>query len=163
MEVDVRNRLVGVALGSALLLASSSGAVLWAQTDELSSEQVAPQQVESMVRSLMGIQPLLEAASRELQVARSEVEEQAIEREFVKTASEIVEQEGLTVSLYSQLMTLANHDPEFRDRIAYQLDLLNARDRPQYPSPPTTEPPRLPRQQQLPLNHADSSSPSMLR
>ena len=160
MKVDVKQGLWGAVLASAVLM---GGAALRAQTTGLTNEQVAPQQVEGLVRSLVGIQPLLEAASRELAVARSEVEEQAIEREFVQTAAEIVQQEGLTVGLYSQLMNLANHDPEFRDRVSYQLDRLNTRDQRQYSSPPETVPRRETRPQTLPLNRADRSSPSTLR
>ncbi|MGK7911275.1 MAG: DUF4168 domain-containing protein [Synechococcus sp.] len=146
---------IGALLAGTVVAGTSS---LQAQTATLTSEQVAPQQVEGLVRSLLSIQPLLETASRELQLAQSPVEEQAIERQFVETAADIVQQEGLTVGLYSQLMNLANQDPEFRDRVAYQLERFGAGQ-----ERPLTSPNLPPSPQTLPLNRANNSPPSRLR
>ncbi len=140
----------------------AEASLVQAQTATLTSEQVAPQQVEGLVRSLLSIQPLLETASRELQLAQSDVEERAIEREFIETAADIVQQEGLTVSLYSQLMNLANQDPKFRDRVAYQLDRFGAgQERPL--TSPNAPPQGGTRPPTLPLNRANNSPPSRLR
>ena len=151
--------LIGALLASTVLAEASP---VRAQTATLTNEQVAPQQVEGLVRSLLSIQPLLETANRELQLAHSDVEAQAIEREFVETAADIVQQEGLTVSLYSQLMNLANQDPEFRDRVAYQLERFGA-DRERSLTSPNVPPQRDTRPQTLPLNRANNSPPSRLQ
>ena len=151
--------LIGALIASTVMVGASP---LQAQTATLTNEQVAPQQVEGLVRSLLSIQPLLETTNRELQLAHSDVEAQAIEREFVKTAADIVQQEGLTVSLYSQLMNLANQDPEFRDRVAYQLERSGAgQERPL--TSPNVPSQRETRPQTLPLNRANNSPPNRLQ
>ena len=100
---------------------------------QVTSQQVTPEQIERLVRSLLSIQPLVDSADRELLAAGSVEEQQAIERQFVRSASEIVVGEGLSVELYGQLIHLANADPEFRGRVSTQLDLVQSEQPPLLP------------------------------
>lgn len=92
----------------------------------LAAADVTAEQVEQLARSLLAIQPLLVEANEDILQATSPDEQQAIEETFEAEAADIIEQQGLTVDTYQQMLVLANGDTEFKQRIAQQLDELQS-------------------------------------
>ncbi|MEO0802090.1 MAG: DUF4168 domain-containing protein [Cyanobacteria bacterium J06642_2] len=93
-------------------------------SEPLAAEDVTAEQVKQLARSLLAIQPLLVQANDEILQATSPAKQQDIEQAFEAEAVKIIEQQGLTVEAYRQMLMLANGDREFKQRVAQQLDEL---------------------------------------
>lgn len=93
-------------------------------TPQLTADQVTDEQVEQLVLALSEIEPLLRKASAELQANQDAAKRQQIEQQFESQATQVVESTGLTVEQYIQLVTLAQRDQEFGQRVNQQLEQL---------------------------------------
>lgn len=82
---------------------------------------IPSEKVSQFVHACVQVVKLIERREGELQGAETESESLRIEQEIEAEAMAIIEKAGLTRQEYLQLLTLANIDPEFGDRVATQL------------------------------------------
>ncbi|MBW4521821.1 MAG: DUF4168 domain-containing protein [Scytolyngbya sp. HA4215-MV1] len=82
---------------------------------------IPSEKVSQFVHACVQVVKLIERREGELQGAETESESLRIEQEIEAEAMAIIEKAGLTRQEYLQLLTLANIDPEFGDRVAAQL------------------------------------------
>lgn len=90
-------------------------------TPGLTAEQVTEEQVEQLVNILLKLDPLIREASNQLRETQNEDEYERIMQQTETKASRIVEEQGLTVPQYRELMTLANENPVLNQRIRVRL------------------------------------------
>ncbi|MGQ9836891.1 MAG: DUF4168 domain-containing protein [Cyanobacteriota bacterium] len=90
-------------------------------TPGLTAEQVTDAQVEQLVQILLELDPLIREASNQLRETQDEDEYEQIMQQTETEASRIVEEQGLTVPQYRELMTLANENPVLNQRIRVRL------------------------------------------
>jgi hypothetical protein len=95
-----------------------------AQPPSLQSEDVTDEQVDQLVAALLAIEPLVKQASTDLNQAETDQQRLQIEQQFERQATGIVEDNGLTVDQYRQLVNLANSEPAFGQRVAAALEEL---------------------------------------
>ncbi len=101
----------------------------------LTPEQVTDAQVEQLVRILLELDPLIREASAQLRETQNEEEYEQIMQRTETQASRIVEQQGLTVLQYRELMTLANEDPVLNQRVRVRLQEVLQESKPATPTP----------------------------
>ncbi len=107
----------------------------------LTAEQVTDKQVEQLVQILLQLDPLIRGASAQLRETQNEEEYERIMRETETKASRIVEQQGLTVLQYRELMTLANENPVLNQRIRVRLQkVMEEKNSSASPAPATPTP-----------------------
>lgn len=112
--------------------------VSWADSTEPSAaiiEQSAPsgvnanaissEKISQFVQAYLQVVTLIDRREGELQGAETESESLRIKQEIETGAMSLIEAEGLTFQEYLQLLTLANVDPEFSDRIVAQLQTID--------------------------------------
>lgn len=112
--------------------------VSWADSTEPSAaiiEQSAPsgvnanaissEKISQFVQAYLQVVTLIDRREGELQGAETESESLRIKQEIEAGAMSLIETEGLTFQEYLQLLTLANVDPEFSDRIVAQLQTID--------------------------------------
>lgn len=87
----------------------------------LDASTIPSGKVSQFVQACVQVVKLIERREGELQAAETELESLRIEQEIEAEALAIIEQAGLTKQEYLQLLSLANVDPEFGDRVAAQL------------------------------------------
>lgn len=107
--------------------------VIWAATAEVDipivTEQIAPpagidadhipsEKANQFVHACLQVVALIERREGELQAAETDSESARIQQEIEAEAIAIIEQAGLTRQEYLQLLSLANVDPEFGERVA---------------------------------------------
>jgi len=85
-------------------------------TDAISSEKVG-----QFIQAYLHVVTLIEQREGEIQGAETDAESLRVQQEIEAAALGLIEAEGLTLQEYMQLLSLANIDPEFGDRIAVQL------------------------------------------
>ncbi len=85
------------------------------------SGAISSQKVSQFANAYMGIVDLISGRSEELQQAETAQEYNQLEQELEAAAIEIIQQEGLTPPEYLQLLTLADNDAEFSERVATQI------------------------------------------
>ncbi|MEN9230943.1 MAG: DUF4168 domain-containing protein [Thermostichus sp. DG02_5_bins_236] len=90
-------------------------------TPGLTAEQVTDEQVEQLVQILLELDPLIRGASAQLRETQDEDEYEQIMQRTEVQASRVVEEQGLTVTQYRELMTLANESPVLNQRIRVRL------------------------------------------
>ncbi|NJK62649.1 MAG: DUF4168 domain-containing protein [Synechococcaceae cyanobacterium SM2_3_1] len=95
-----------------------------AQPPALQAEDVTDEQVDQLVAALIAIEPLVKKASADLNQAETDQQRLQIEQQFERQATGIVEDNGLTVDQYRQLVNLANSEPAFGQRVAAALEDL---------------------------------------
>ncbi len=95
-----------------------------AQPPSLQAEEVTDEQVDQLVAALIAIEPLVKKASADLNQAETDQQRLQIEQQFERQATGIVEDNGLTVDLYRQMVNLANSDAAFGQRVATALEEL---------------------------------------
>lgn len=86
------------------------------QVDDISAEKVS-----QFVNAYLRVLDLLERREGDLQAAETQLESARLAEEIEAEAVSIIDEEGLTVKEYFQLLGLANTDPDFGDRVATQL------------------------------------------
>jgi len=107
----------------------------------LTPEQVTDAQVEQLVRILLELDPLIREASAQLRETQNEEEYEQIMRRTETQASRIVEEQGLTVLQYRELMTLANENPVLNQRVRARLqEVLQEGEASNSPKPATPTP-----------------------
>jgi Domain of unknown function (DUF4168) len=123
--------LFAIALTLFCLFANPS--VNWAATLEenatIPAAEVAPkagpdantissEKLNQFVHACLQVVALIERREGELQAAETESESLRIQRDIEADAIAIIEKDGLTRQEYLQLLSLANVDPEFGERVA---------------------------------------------
>ncbi|MBI4782485.1 MAG: DUF4168 domain-containing protein [Oscillatoriophycideae cyanobacterium NC_groundwater_1537_Pr4_S-0.65um_50_18] len=87
----------------------------------LDTDAISPEKVSQFIRAYLHVVNLIEQREGELQGAETDAESLRIQQDIEAEALSLIESEGLTLQEYMQLLSLANLDPEFGDRIALQL------------------------------------------
>ncbi|MBD3882369.1 DUF4168 domain-containing protein [Phormidium tenue FACHB-886] len=87
----------------------------------LNTDAISPEKINQFVHSYLQVTTLLEQREGELQAAETDSDSQRIQQDIEAQAIALIETSGLTLQEYLQLLSLANLDPEFSDRIALQL------------------------------------------
>lgn len=87
----------------------------------LDPSNIPSEKVNQFVNACLKVVALIDQREGELRSAETDSESQRIEQEIEAAAMGIIEQEGLTRQEYIQLLSLANTDPEFGERIAILL------------------------------------------
>jgi hypothetical protein len=107
----------------------------------LTAEQVTDAQVEQLVQILLELDPLIRQASTQLRETQDEEEYEQIMQQTETQASRIVEEQGLTVLQYRELMTLANENPVLNQRIRVRLqEVMEEKESSGSPEPATPAP-----------------------
>lgn len=111
---------------AAQLSASSDKPAVVEDSDQslstLDASTIPSEKVSQFVRAYLQVLELVENRQPELRSAETSIESQRIEGEIEAEAREMIEKAGLTKPEYLQLLTLANIDPEFGERIAAGLE-----------------------------------------
>jgi len=87
----------------------------------LSASDISSEKVHQFVQAYRQVLQLLERREADLQSAPTQLEALQIEREIEQAALALIEATGLTRQEYLQLLSLANVDRDFGERIAAQL------------------------------------------
>lgn len=85
------------------------------------SGSISSEKVSQFASAYMGIVDLISGRSEELQQAETAEEYNQLEQELEAAAIEIIQETGLTPPEYLQLLTLADTDAEFSERVATQI------------------------------------------
>ncbi|WP_159787527.1 DUF4168 domain-containing protein [Sodalinema gerasimenkoae] len=85
------------------------------------SGAISSEKVSQFANAYMGIVDLISGRSEELQQAETAEEYNQLEQELEAAAIEIIQETGLTPPEYLQLLTLADTDAEFSERVATQI------------------------------------------
>jgi Domain of unknown function (DUF4168) len=91
----------------------------------LDSSNIPDEKVSQFVSAYLQVVDLVERREGELQGSETDSESFQIEREIETEAFALIEKAGLTRQEYLQLLSLANTEPEFGERIADQLQEEN--------------------------------------
>lgn len=86
-----------------------------------STENISSEKLSQFVRAYLQVVKLIDQREGELQGAETKSESLQIQQEVEAEALSLIEATGLTLQEYLQLLSLANLDPEFGDRVAAQL------------------------------------------
>jgi Domain of unknown function (DUF4168) len=86
-----------------------------------SAGDISSEKISQFVQAYLQVLKLIEQREGILQGAETQTEAQQLEREVEAEALVMIEASGLTWQEYLQLLSLANIDPEFGERIAAQL------------------------------------------
>jgi hypothetical protein len=84
----------------------------------IDADNIPSEKVSQFVHACLQVVALIERREGELQAAETESESLRIQRDVESEAIAIIEQAGLTRQEYLQLLSLANADPEFGERVA---------------------------------------------
>jgi hypothetical protein len=79
---------------------------------------ISSEKLTQFVHACLQVVALIERREGELQAAETESESLRIQRDIEADAIAIIEKDGLTRQEYLQLLSLANVDPEFGERVA---------------------------------------------
>jgi hypothetical protein len=85
------------------------------------ASDIATEKVGQFIQAYLQVLQLLEQREGALQGAETQLEAQQLEQEIEAEAQKLIEKAGLTRQEYVQLLSLANIDPEFGERLAIQL------------------------------------------
>lgn len=86
----------------------------------LDADDISAEKISQFVQAYLQVLELIERRETELQGAELESESQQIQREIEAQALEAIQNVGLTLQEYLQLLSLTNIDPEFGERVAAQ-------------------------------------------
>jgi hypothetical protein len=84
----------------------------------IDADNIPSEKVSQFVHACLQVVALIERREGELQAAETESESLRIQRDVESEAIAIIGQAGLTRQEYLQLLSLANADPEFGERVA---------------------------------------------
>lgn len=87
----------------------------------LATEDISAEKVNQFVHAYLQVLALVEEREGEVQAAETQLESMRLQQELESEAFAIIEDAGLTLQEYLQLLGLANTDPEFGERVATQL------------------------------------------
>jgi Domain of unknown function (DUF4168) len=88
---------------------------------ELDTNSISSEKISQFVQSYLQVVALINQREGELQGAETESDSFRIKQEIETEAKSLIETAGLNFQEYIQLLTLANIDTEFSERIAAQL------------------------------------------
>jgi len=91
----------------------------------VSANAISSEKISQFVQAYLQVVALIDRREGELQGAETESDSLRIKQEIETGAMSLIETEGLTFQEYLQLLTLANVDPEFSDRIVAQLQTMD--------------------------------------
>ncbi|NDJ16537.1 DUF4168 domain-containing protein [Myxacorys almedinensis A] len=100
------------------IVPSQAASSVGIDTSTISSEKVSSEKVSQFVSACLQVVSLIERREGQLQAAETDSESLRIQREIETDAIALIEQAGLTRQEYLQLLSLANVDPEFGERVA---------------------------------------------
>ncbi len=86
------------------------------------TNSIPSEKVSQFVQAYLQVLELIDRRQGELLGAETKLASKRLEREIETQALEAIEQAGLTQQEYLQLLSLANMDPEFSERIAASLE-----------------------------------------
>jgi hypothetical protein len=92
-----------------------------AKSSTLSAVDISSEKVSQFMQAYLQVLNLIDQREGALQSVPTRSEAQQLEREIQAEALKLIEASGLTWQEYLQLLSLANIDPEFGERIAAQL------------------------------------------
>jgi hypothetical protein len=87
----------------------------------LNASNISSEKVTQFVNAYLQVLDLIEQREDELQQAETTSESQQVTRDIETQANQIIADSGLTRQEYLQLLSLANTDAEFGERIATQI------------------------------------------
>ena len=111
----------------ALLCALVHPSAIWAATEPtiasppsstIDANTIPSEKLNQFVQSCSQVVVLIERREGELQAAETDSESARIQQDIEAEAIAIIEKNGLTRQEYLQLLSLANVDPEFGERVA---------------------------------------------
>ncbi|MEO1210440.1 MAG: DUF4168 domain-containing protein [Cyanobacteria bacterium J06638_20] len=85
------------------------------------TEDISTEKVSQFVHAYLQVLALVDEREGDLQAAETQLESLRLQQEMEAEAFAIIEDSGLTLQEYLQLLGLANTDPEFGERVATQL------------------------------------------
>lgn len=85
------------------------------------TEDISTEKVSQFVRAYLQVLALMDEREGDLQAAETQLESLRLQQELEAEAFAIIQDSGLTLQEYLQLLGLANTDPEFGERVATQL------------------------------------------
>ena len=86
-----------------------------------STENISSEKLNQFVQAYLRVVKLIDQREGDLQGAETNTESLRIQQEVEAEALSLIEASGLTLQEYLQLLSLANLDPEFGDRVVAQL------------------------------------------
>ncbi len=90
-------------------------------TPPLNASNISSEKVSQFVNAYLQVLDLIEQREDELQQAETTSESQQVTQDIETQANQIIAESGLTRQEYLQLLSLANTDAEFGERIATQI------------------------------------------
>jgi hypothetical protein len=87
----------------------------------LDANAISSEKLSQFVQAYLQVVGLIEQREVEFQSAETESESLRIQQDIEKEAIALIETTGLTLQEYLQLLSLANIDPEFSERVIAQL------------------------------------------
>jgi hypothetical protein len=85
------------------------------------ANSIPSEKVSQFIQAYLQVLELIDRRQGELLSAETKIASQRLEKEIESQAQEIIQQSGLSRQEYLQLLSLANLDPEFGERIAVGL------------------------------------------
>ena len=123
MPMPLNRLLIALLLALLFSVAAPAGAEPVAPADLPQPESVTEstdipsEKVSQFVQAYVQVVGLIDQREAELQQAETEAESRQIQQSIQAEAFRLIEDQGLTLTEYVQLLGLANRDPDFRDRI----------------------------------------------
>jgi hypothetical protein len=87
----------------------------------LDASAISTEKINQFIRAYLQVVELIEQRESDLQSAETEPESLQIQQAIRAEAVERIQEEGITLQEYLQLLSLANIDPEFGERVTAQL------------------------------------------
>lgn len=92
----------------------------------IDANTIPSEKLNQFVQSCLQVVALIERRESELQAAETDSESARIQQDIEAEAIAIIEKNGLTRQEYLQLLSLANVDPEFGERVATLLQEMSS-------------------------------------
>jgi hypothetical protein len=110
--------------------ALANPSAIWADTSEplivsesatssgIDADTIPSEKLNQFVQACLQVVALIERREGELQAAETDSESVRIQQDIEREAIAVIERTGLTRQEYLQLLSLANVDPDFGERVA---------------------------------------------
>ncbi|WP_416668022.1 DUF4168 domain-containing protein [Egbenema bharatensis] len=87
----------------------------------LDANAISTEKISQFIQAYLSVVGLIEQRESDLQSAETESESMQMQQAIRTEAVELIQDKGLTLQEYLQLLNLANVDPEFGERVTAQL------------------------------------------
>ncbi|PSB62180.1 hypothetical protein C7B61_14880, partial [filamentous cyanobacterium CCP1] len=87
----------------------------------IDANAISTEKINQFIQAYLRVVGLIEQRESDLQSAETESESLQMQQAIRAEAVELIQEEDLTLQEYLQLLSLANVDPEFGERVAAQL------------------------------------------